>query len=122
MGKATLDEQIANGKAKLTGNRQPYDELKSMLVQFRPDFEILPGTAGTSPAAPADRNAFEQLPDAIETGHRLTKRVTHEIDPFRRDDRVLNQRLVTLDDVVAIEMVSSRRKFPGLAVIQWRQT
>jgi hypothetical protein len=39
-----------------------------MLVQFRPDFEILPGTAGASPAAPTDdSHAFEELPEAIET-------------------------------------------------------
>ena len=44
MGQATFDEQIENGKAKLVGDRKPYDELKDMLVEFSMDWEILPGT------------------------------------------------------------------------------
>ena len=36
-GKATFEEQIAAGKMKLVGDRKPYDQLKSILVQFPPD-------------------------------------------------------------------------------------
>jgi alkyl sulfatase BDS1-like metallo-beta-lactamase superfamily hydrolase len=67
MGKATLDDQIASHKAQLTGSRRPYDELKGMLVQFRMDFEILPGTGGASIARPTGENPFEQEPEAIQT-------------------------------------------------------
>ena len=33
MGKATFDDQIKAGKAKLVGERKPYDELENMLVR-----------------------------------------------------------------------------------------
>jgi len=63
MGAATFDAQIASGKAKLVGDRKPYDELKAMLVQFDMGFEILPGTGGTSLTAPT--NPFAQPAPAI---------------------------------------------------------
>ena len=44
MGKATFDEQITAGKARLKGNRDAYEQLKTVLVHFTPDFEIMPGT------------------------------------------------------------------------------
>ncbi|MCG6964988.1 MAG: SCP2 sterol-binding domain-containing protein [Chromatiaceae bacterium] len=65
MGKATFDEQIASGKAKLEGDRKPYDELKGMLVQLDMGLEILPGTGGTPLTAP--KGAFEQQAPAINT-------------------------------------------------------
>ncbi len=58
MGAAKFDEQIAAGKAKLEGNRDVYEQLKSTLVHFELGFEILPGTK-PAPKAVA-RNAFEQ--------------------------------------------------------------
>lgn len=57
-GKATFDEQITAGKAKLVGDRKPYDQLKGILVQFT-DFEIMPGTKPAKPATP-NMNPFEQ--------------------------------------------------------------
>jgi alkyl sulfatase BDS1-like metallo-beta-lactamase superfamily hydrolase len=51
-GQATLDDQIAAGKAKLVGDRKPYDQLKGILVRFSPDFEIMPGTKPAKPALP----------------------------------------------------------------------
>jgi alkyl sulfatase BDS1-like metallo-beta-lactamase superfamily hydrolase len=65
MGQATFDDQIRNGKARLDGDRKPYDELKDMLVQFDMGFEILPGTGGTSLLAP--KGTFEQQAPAINT-------------------------------------------------------
>jgi alkyl sulfatase BDS1-like metallo-beta-lactamase superfamily hydrolase len=67
-GKATFDEQIATGKAKLTGDRRPFDQLKSLLVQFTPDFEMMPGTKPAAPAAPVARDPFEQDPPALTDG------------------------------------------------------
>ncbi len=44
MGAATFEDKIEAGKAKLDGNRKPYDELKNMLDTFTLEFELLPGT------------------------------------------------------------------------------
>ena len=65
MGKATFDDQIKNGKAKLVGNREPFDLLKKSLTQFNMGFEILPCTGGTSLTAP--KNPFEQETPAINS-------------------------------------------------------
>ena len=44
MGAVSFDDQIASGKARLKGNREVYEQLKTMLVQFDLGFELLPGT------------------------------------------------------------------------------
>ena len=59
-------DQIKAGKAKLDGNRKPYEQLKTMLVQFSMDFEILPGTKPATPAK-AEESPFEQRPPAVQT-------------------------------------------------------
>jgi alkyl sulfatase BDS1-like metallo-beta-lactamase superfamily hydrolase len=64
MGAKTFDQQIADGKAKLEGNREPYDLLKSSLVQFSLGFEILPGT-GAEDLTP-EASPFEQGPPAVK--------------------------------------------------------
>jgi alkyl sulfatase BDS1-like metallo-beta-lactamase superfamily hydrolase len=58
MGAVSFDEQIAAGKAKLKGNRQVYEQLKTMLVHFDLGFEIMPGT-GAKDLTPAQKT-FEQ--------------------------------------------------------------
>lgn len=58
-GKATLDEQIAAGRAKLVGDRRSFDQFRSLLVRFSPDFEIMPGTKPPAALKP-DRNHFMQ--------------------------------------------------------------
>lgn len=45
MGQASFDDLIKAGKAKFDGDRTGFDQLRSILVPFTPDFEILPGTA-----------------------------------------------------------------------------
>ncbi|MCM8594020.1 alkyl/aryl-sulfatase [Accumulibacter sp.] len=45
MGLASFDDLINAGKAKFDGDRAGFDRLRSILVPFTPDFEILPGTA-----------------------------------------------------------------------------
>ena len=59
MGKVTFDEQIKTGKARLVGDSKPYEQLKTVLIHFTPDFEMMPGT---KPAKPAESkmNPFEQ--------------------------------------------------------------
>ena len=58
-GKVTFDDQIAAGKAKLVGDRKPFDQLKGILVQFTLDFEIMPGTKPVKPSE-INKNPFEQ--------------------------------------------------------------
>jgi alkyl sulfatase BDS1-like metallo-beta-lactamase superfamily hydrolase len=58
MGAVSFDEQIVAGKAKLKGNRQVYEQLKTMLVHFDLGFEIMPGTGAEDPT-PAQKT-FEQ--------------------------------------------------------------
>lgn len=57
-GKATFDDLIKSGKAKFDGNRQPFDQLKGILVTFTPDFELLPGTRPTKAAPAATHDPF----------------------------------------------------------------
>jgi len=64
MGKATFDDLLKQGKAKFEGNREPFDLLRSSLVRFAMDFEILPGTGGKRLAQPTGE-PFEIEPPAI---------------------------------------------------------
>ncbi len=66
MGAVSFDEQISAGKAKLVGNRQVYEQLKTMLVHFDLGFEIMPGT-GAKDLTP-DQKAFEQEQPADTSG------------------------------------------------------
>lgn len=50
MGAATFDDLIATGKARFQGDRTGFDQLRSILVPFTPDFEIMPGTAPEQPS------------------------------------------------------------------------
>ena len=45
MGQASFDDLIAAGQAHFEGDRTGFDQLRSILVPFTPDFEILPGTS-----------------------------------------------------------------------------
>ncbi len=67
-GQATFDDLLANGKAKFEGDRKPFDQLKGILVQFTPDFELMPGTKpAESPKLPAEP-PFEQNAPADTSG------------------------------------------------------
>jgi alkyl sulfatase BDS1-like metallo-beta-lactamase superfamily hydrolase len=58
MGAVSFDEQISAAKARLEGNRQVYEQLKTMLVHFDLGFEIMPGT-GARDLTPS-QTTFEQ--------------------------------------------------------------
>ncbi|RZT97901.1 alkyl/aryl-sulfatase [Rivibacter subsaxonicus] len=62
MGASSFDDLLKAGKAKFDGDRKPFDQLRSIVVAFTPDFEILPGTAATKPSAAG--KAFE-VPDLL---------------------------------------------------------
>jgi alkyl sulfatase BDS1-like metallo-beta-lactamase superfamily hydrolase len=66
MGTVTFDEQIKSGKAKLQGKREPYEQLKTMLVQFDLGFEMMPGT-GAKDLTPKE-NPFQAEPPASSAG------------------------------------------------------
>jgi alkyl sulfatase BDS1-like metallo-beta-lactamase superfamily hydrolase len=66
MGAVSFDEQISGGKAKLEGNRQVYEDLKTLLVHFDLGFEIMPGT-GVKDLTP-EQKAFEQDQPADTSG------------------------------------------------------
>ena len=57
MGAKKLEDQIADGTAKVEGNTEVLDKLASAMVVFDPRFEIMPGTRG--PATPEDLNDYE---------------------------------------------------------------
>jgi len=50
MGTGTFDDLLKAGKAKFDGDRKGFDQLRSLLVAFAPNFEILPGTAAKQPS------------------------------------------------------------------------
>jgi alkyl sulfatase BDS1-like metallo-beta-lactamase superfamily hydrolase len=64
MGVISFDDQIKAGKAKLEGDRKPFDQLKTMLVQFDMGFEIMPGTGAQDMTA--EDNPFAQPAPAID--------------------------------------------------------
>jgi len=59
MGAVSFDDQIKKGKAKLKGNREVYEQLKSALVQFELGFEMMPGTKKAS-AKKTKMNPFKE--------------------------------------------------------------
>jgi alkyl sulfatase BDS1-like metallo-beta-lactamase superfamily hydrolase len=63
MGAVSFDEQIKTGKAKMDGDRSPYDKLKTMLVQFDMGFEILPGTGAKD--LTGEKDVFAHEPPTI---------------------------------------------------------
>ena len=58
-GKATFDQLIKEGKAKLEGDRKPLDLLRNALVRFTPSFELLPGTKPVKPHQDPAKDPFE---------------------------------------------------------------
>ena len=69
MGETSFDDKIKQGKAKLKGDRKPYDELGTMLTTFTMDFELLPGTLpDDAGAASANENPFRQKVPASSAG------------------------------------------------------
>jgi alkyl sulfatase BDS1-like metallo-beta-lactamase superfamily hydrolase len=59
MGRSSFDDLIKDGKATFAGDRKPFDQLRSLLVVFAPNFEIMPGTAASNSATP-DVKAHEE--------------------------------------------------------------
>ena len=67
MGAVSFDDQIASGKAKLKGNRDVYEQLKTMLVHFDLGFEIMPGT-GAKDLTPEQKPFQQEEPGWTDGG------------------------------------------------------
>ena len=64
MGAKTLEDQIADGTAKLQGDASVLTKLAATMVDFDPRFEIMPGTkARTALVAHAD--PYEAVPEKV---------------------------------------------------------
>lgn len=50
-GQTTFETLLSEGKAKFDGDRKSFDQLKSTLTIFTPDFELMPGTKANKPEA-----------------------------------------------------------------------
>ena len=61
MGAKTLEDQIADGTAKLAGDASVLKKLASTMVDFDPRFEIMPGTKARD-AGLAEANPYEAVP------------------------------------------------------------
>jgi alkyl sulfatase BDS1-like metallo-beta-lactamase superfamily hydrolase len=67
-GATTFDKLLAAGKAKFDGDRKPFDQLRSILTAFAPNFEMLPGTKPVKPVTPAAKDPFEAHSPADTSG------------------------------------------------------
>ena len=67
-GKATFDSLLAAGKAKFDGSRGPFDQLRSILTRFTPDFEMMPGTKPGKATNPPTEDPFEADEPADTSG------------------------------------------------------
>jgi alkyl sulfatase BDS1-like metallo-beta-lactamase superfamily hydrolase len=65
-GLTTLPALIDEGKVTLAGDPKPLGQLRSLLVEFTPDFEIMPGTHPAKVVPSSQKDAFEQ-PQPAET-------------------------------------------------------
>lgn len=67
-GLTTFPALIGEGKAKLEGDPRVFEQLKSTLVEFTLDFEIMPGTHPAKAARSSDQDVFEQPQPADTSG------------------------------------------------------
>jgi alkyl sulfatase BDS1-like metallo-beta-lactamase superfamily hydrolase len=70
-GQTTFDKLQAAGKVKFVGDRKVFDQLRSTLTVFVPDFELMPGTkskAVPKPTANAVKDPFAAQEIAITAG------------------------------------------------------
>jgi len=60
MGSKSFEALETEGKAQFGGDRRPFEQLRSTLVQFTPDFEVFPGTRNAR-ATPAATKPFQMI-------------------------------------------------------------
>jgi alkyl sulfatase BDS1-like metallo-beta-lactamase superfamily hydrolase len=67
-GQSTFPALVSEGKVKLDGDGSLVQQLQDLLVQFSPEFEIMPGTLPATPPQTGDRELFEQPEPASSAG------------------------------------------------------
>jgi alkyl sulfatase BDS1-like metallo-beta-lactamase superfamily hydrolase len=67
-GLTTFPTLLGAGKARLEGDPTPFEQLRSILVEFTPDFEIMPGTKPAKANIPSEKDAFAQPEPANTSG------------------------------------------------------
>jgi len=67
-GQSTFDQLQAEGKAKFEGDRKAFDQLRSTLTIFKPDFELIPGTRNKKEVPQKAQDPFEVQELAITGG------------------------------------------------------
>lgn len=67
-GSSAFEDQIIVGKAKLEGDRHVFRQLQSLLVEFTPDFEIMPGTQPAKARISSEKDVFAQPEPADTSG------------------------------------------------------
>jgi alkyl sulfatase BDS1-like metallo-beta-lactamase superfamily hydrolase len=67
-GQRTFPALVGEGKVKLEGDASLVQQLQDLLVQFSPEFEIMPGTLPATPPHTGDRELFEQPEPASSAG------------------------------------------------------
>lgn len=60
-GQSSFDDLVSSGKVKLAGNAKVLADLRSVVVQFNPAFQLMPGTVtGATPVQSIRVDPFEQ--------------------------------------------------------------
>jgi alkyl sulfatase BDS1-like metallo-beta-lactamase superfamily hydrolase len=67
-GTATFDDLLKEGKAKFDGDRKPFDVIRSAMVRFTPDFEMMPGTAPKGSKKAVDHKPLQAHEPADTSG------------------------------------------------------
>jgi alkyl sulfatase BDS1-like metallo-beta-lactamase superfamily hydrolase len=67
-GISTFPDLAGEGKVKLEGDVSIIQKLQDVLVQFSPDFEIMPGTLPARQPQAGDRDLFEQPEPSSSAG------------------------------------------------------
>ena len=60
MGAQSFEALEAQGKARFVGDRKPFEQLRGLMTQFTPDFEIFPGTRNARDT-PANTKPFQMV-------------------------------------------------------------
>jgi hypothetical protein len=65
LGAKSFEQLQAEGKVSFKGDPRPFNELRSILTVFTPDFQIFPGTANARPVPAAKPFQFVLNPMTI---------------------------------------------------------
>ncbi len=68
-GQTTFDKLAAQGKVQFDGDRSKFDQLRSVMTTFTPDFELVPGTKLGKPVPQAaTKDSLAVIPPAETAG------------------------------------------------------